>query len=93
MVNVLKSFGIELRMSRKGNCWDNAVAESIFKSFMLELIYGSKLKSKEETSLYIFEYIESWYNRKRRHSALGNLTVEGFWEQYEMYKDLVRYVA
>ena len=46
-VNVLKSFGIERSMSRKGNCWDNAVAESFFKSFKSVLIYGSKLKSKE----------------------------------------------
>jgi putative transposase len=92
-VNVLKSFGIEQSMSRKGNCWDNAVAESFFKSFKSELIYDSKLKSKEETSLYIFEYIESWYNKKRRHSALGNLTVEEFWEQYEMSKDLIMNVA
>jgi transposase InsO family protein len=92
-VNVLKSFGIERSMSRKGNCWDNAVAESFFKSFKSELIYGSKLKSKEETSLYIFEYIESWYNKKRRHSALGNLTVEEFWQQYEMSKDLIMNVA
>ena len=92
-VNVLKSFGIERSMSRRGNCWDIAVAESFFKSFKSKLIYGSKLKSKEETSLYIFEYIESWYNRKRRHSALGNLTVEEFWEQYEMSKDLIMNVA
>lgn len=92
-VNVLRSFGIQQSMSRKGNCWDNAVAESFFKSFKSELIYGSKLKSKEETCLYIFEYIESWYNKKRRHSALGNLTVEEFWEQYEKSKDLVMNVA
>jgi len=92
-VNVLKSFGIERSMSRKVNCRDNAVAESFFKSFKSELIYGSKLKSKEETSLYIFEYIESWYNKKRRHSALGNLTVEEFWQQYEMSKDLMMNVA
>jgi transposase InsO family protein len=80
-------------MSRKGNCWDNAVAESFFKSFMSELIYGSKLKSKEETSLYIFEYIESWYNKKRRLSALGSLTVDEFWELYEMSMDLIMNVA
>lgn len=80
-------------MSRKGNCWDNAVAESFFKSFKSELIYGSKLKSKEEASLYIFEYIESWFNRKRSHSALENLTVEEFWEQYEMSKNLIMNVA
>ncbi|MCE5174332.1 MAG: IS3 family transposase [Bacteroidales bacterium] len=47
-------------MSRKGNCWDNAVGESFFKSFKAELVFGTKLKTKEEMSLCIFEYIESW---------------------------------
>ena len=56
-------------MSRKGNCWDNAVAESFFKSLKTELIYGNKLISKEHMKLEIFEYIEIWYNRKRRNST------------------------
>jgi len=92
-VNVLNSYGVTQSMSRKGNCWDNAVAESFFKSFKAELIYGAKLKNKDEMSLYIFEYIESWYNRKRRHSALGNLTIEEFWDQYMMSKNLIMNVA
>lgn len=88
-VNVLKFYGVTQSMSRKGNCWDNAVAESFFKSFKAELIYGAKLKTREEMSLEIFEYIESWYNRKRRHSALGNLTIEEFWYQYNKSEKLI----
>ena len=67
-VNVLNSYKkITRSMSRKGNCWDNAVAESFFKSLKTELIYGNKLITKEQMKLEIFEYIEIWYNRKRRH--------------------------
>ncbi|MDD4198399.1 MAG: IS3 family transposase [Paludibacter sp.] len=79
-VNVLESLKACQSMSRKGNCWDNAVAESFFKTLKSELVYGAKLKSKEEMSLYVFEYIESWYNRKRRFSSLDFLTIDEFWE-------------
>ncbi|WP_293050316.1 IS3 family transposase [Paludibacter sp.] len=65
-------------MNRKGNCWDNAVAESFFKTFKSELIYGCKLKAIEQLRVEIFEYIECWYNKKRRHWILGNLTVDEF---------------
>jgi len=92
-VNVLKSFGVAQSMSRKGNCWDNAVAESFFKSFKTELVYGAKLKTKEEMSLYIFEYIESWYNLRRRHSTFGNLTIVEFWDQYNRSKESIMNVA
>ncbi len=51
-------------MNRKGNCWDNAVAESFFKSLKTELIYGNKLITREQMELEIFEYIEIWYNKK-----------------------------
>lgn len=61
-------------MSRKGNCWDNAVAESFFKTLKTELIYHRKFATRQEAKLAIFEYIEGWYNRKRRHSALGYRT-------------------
>ncbi len=92
-VNVLKSLKIEQSMSRKGNCWDNAVAESFFKTFKSELIYGTKLKTKEQMRLYVFEYIESWYNHKRRFSALDNLTIDEFWEQYHIKKESIKNVA
>jgi len=61
-------------MSRKANCWDNAVAESFFKTIKVELIYQRKFKSIELAKSAIFEYIEIWYNRKRIHSSLGYKT-------------------
>ena len=87
-VNVLDSYKkITRSMSRKGNCWDNAVAESFFKSMKTELIYGNKLISKEQMKMEIFEYIEIWYNRKRRHSALNYKTIEEFNNQIN-YKNV-----
>lgn len=62
-------------MSRKGNCWDNAVAESFFKTLKVELVYHNKYQTRQEAELSIFEYIETWYNRKRRHKHLNNLTI------------------
>jgi transposase InsO family protein len=77
-VNYLNAYQFRQSMSRKGNCWDNAVAESFFKTLKTELIYGGRLKTKEQLAVEIFEYIECWYNKKRRHSALGNLTIDEF---------------
>ncbi|MFV5697349.1 IS3 family transposase [Flavobacterium sp. ZT3R17] len=65
-------------MSRKSNCWVNAVAESFFKSLKTVLIYGNKLISKKQMKLEIFEYIEIWYNKKRRHSTLNYATIYEF---------------
>ncbi len=61
-------------MSRKGNCWDNAIAESFFKTLKSELIYHDHYKTIEHAKLAVFEYIEVWYNKKRLHSALGYKT-------------------
>ena len=72
---------IKRSMSRKGNCWDNAVAESFFKTLKAEQIYGNKLVSKKQMEMDLFEYIEIWYNKERRHSAIGNLTIQEFWKQ------------
>lgn len=64
-------------MSRKGNCWDNAVAESFFKTLKVELIYHQEYVTIQQAKLAVFEYIEVWYNRKRLHSSLGyNTPVE-----------------
>ncbi len=60
-------------MSRKGNCWDNACAESFFKSIKTEWIYRFKYKTIKSATLSIFEYIETWYNTCRRHSSLNYL--------------------
>jgi transposase InsO family protein len=56
-------------MSRKGNCWDNAVAESFFHSLKTELVHHCDFATRAEAKQEIFEYIEVFYNRKRRHSA------------------------
>jgi len=66
---------IERSMSRKGNCWDNAVAESFFKTIKTELIYQTKYLNTQTASIAVFEWIETWYNKNRRHSAIGNLTI------------------
>lgn len=84
--NTIESYGVIRSMSRKGDCWDNAVAESFFKSLKTELIYGNKLKTKKQIELEIFEYIEIWYNKKRRHSALNYKTIEEFNNQNNFYK-------
>ena len=60
-------------MSRKGNCWDNAVAESFFKTIKYEWLYRFKYTSLEQLSDSIAEYIK-WYNTKRIHSSLGYRT-------------------
>lgn len=64
-----KQHGITQSMSRKGNCWDNAVAESFFGTIKTELIYQRKFRTREEAKDAIFEYIEVFYNRIRMHST------------------------
>lgn len=86
--NTLEFYGVTRSMSRRGNCWDNAVAESFFKSLKTELIYGNKLITKEKMELEIFEYIEIWYNKKRRHSTLNYQTIEEFNNQNKIYKNV-----
>ena len=68
-------------MSRKGDCWDNAVAESFFKSIKVEEVYSHTYATTRQAELAIFEYIEGFYNRNRRHSALDYLTIEEFEEK------------
>lgn len=65
-------------MSRKGDCWDNAVAESFFKTLKSELIYRCTFTTRKQAAVAVFEYIEVWYNRKRMHSSLGYLSPEEF---------------
>ena len=67
----LKEHGCIQSMSRKGNCWDNAVAESFFAVLKTELIYQNEYSSAKEAEKALFEYIEVDYNRKRRHSTIG----------------------
>lgn len=63
--------GCIISMSRKANCWDNAVIESFFSRFKVECVYPNRFKSLDQAKADIFEYIEIFYNRKRRHSAIG----------------------
>ena len=65
-------------MSRKQNHNDNAVSESFFHSFKAELIHGNKLLPRKQMRIEVYEYIENWYNKKRRHSFLGYKTIEEF---------------
>jgi len=69
--NMLRDNKMVCSMSRKGDCWDNAPMESFFATLKIELIYGEQLKTQEEVKTRIFEYIEMFYNRERRHSSLG----------------------
>lgn len=62
---------IECSMSRRGNCWDNAPMESFFASLKKELVHGEDYATRDQAKASIFEYIETFYNRVRRHSALG----------------------
>jgi transposase InsO family protein len=67
----LRELGITASMSRRGNCYDNAYAESFFHTLKVELVHRRRFATRAEASAAIFEYIEVWYNRKRMHSALG----------------------
>jgi transposase InsO family protein len=71
---VLKRHGINPSMSRRGNCYDNAVAESFFSSLKNELVHHCSFKTRDEAKAAIFEYIEIFYNRQRRHQKLHYLS-------------------
>lgn len=72
--DALDDLGIRVSMSRTGNCWDNAVAESFFATFKNELVYRRTWHTRHELREAIFEYIEVFYNRRRLHSALNYKT-------------------
>lgn len=69
--NALAARGIRCSMSRKGNCWDNAVVESFFSTLETELVHEADFPTREAAKGGLFEFIEVFYNRKRRHSALS----------------------
>lgn len=81
---MLKAYGLVCSMSRKGNCWDNAVAESFFHSIKTEMIYSERYATREMAKLSIFQYIEVYYNRIRRHSAIGSKAPEVFENQFKI---------
>jgi transposase InsO family protein len=67
----LRAAGMTGSMSRRGNCWDNACVESFFGTLKRELIHHRQYRTREEARQEIFEYLEVFYNRQRRHSTLG----------------------
>ena len=65
-------------MSRRGNCWDNAPVESFFSTLKRELVHHGRYRTRAEARAEIFEYIEVWYNRRRRRSSLGYQSPAGY---------------
>jgi transposase InsO family protein len=78
---VLGRHGIKQSMSRRGNCLDNAPMESFFGSLKTELVHRVAFPTREAARRAVFEYVEAFYNRRRRHSALGFLTPALAYEQ------------
>lgn len=80
----LYELGVEVSMSRKGNCWDNAVAESFFATLKKELVHRESWTSRAQLRAAVFEYIETFYNRRRLHSYLGYRTPAQFEEDFDL---------
>ena len=89
----LTAYGMTCSMSRKGNCWDNAPTESWFNSFKNERIYGNRYATRAEITAETFDYIEVFYNRKRRHSSLGYQSPVQYLEDWLMTEEEQKQVA
>lgn len=76
--------GLQPSMSRRGNCYDNAVAESFFSTLKNELVHHCDFRTRDEARAAIFEYIEVFYNRQRRHQTLGYLSPVQFEQQIDV---------
>ncbi|MBR8258337.1 IS3 family transposase, partial [Burkholderia ambifaria] len=74
----LAAYGMRCSMSRKGNCWDNAPTESFFNSLKNERVHATRYRTHQDAKADLFEYIEVFYNRSRRHSSLGFVSPERF---------------
>ncbi|TCG02018.1 transposase, partial [Paraburkholderia steynii] len=83
----LREYGMRCSMSRKGNCWDNAPTESYFNSMKNERVYATRYATRAEAKADLFEYIEVFYNRKRRHSTLGNVSPAQFMNDWIVTQD------
>lgn len=77
----LRNFGVIQSMSRKGNCWDNAVAESFFKTLKTECIYRHHFDTMEQARKALFRYIDGFYNTVRIHTSLGGISPAEAYEQ------------
>jgi len=80
---VLAAHGITCSMSRRANCWDNAPVESFFGKLKAEWVHGADYRSRQQASLHVFEYIECFYNRQRKHAALGYKSPAAFERLYQ----------
>ena len=78
----LAAYGMLASMSRKGNCWDNAPSESFFNSLKNERVHGTRYATRVDARADVFDYIEVFYNRSRRHSALGGISPMAFHEAW-----------
>ena len=76
-------------MSRPGDCWDNAMMESFFGSLKTEWVYNEDYQTREEAKQSLFKYIELFYNRQRRHAALGYVSPVEFGRRNELTQDQV----
>lgn len=80
---LLGRHGVRASMSGKGNCYDNAVVEAFFASLKRELTHGRRYVSREDAYREVFDYIEVFYNRRRRHSSLGGVSPEEYERQLQ----------
>jgi len=78
---LMDASGVVCLMSRSGNCWDNAAMESFFSSLKTERTARKIYRTRDETKADVFDYIERFYNAKRRHSTIGYLSPVAFKEQ------------
>ena len=78
----LADYGMLASMSRKGNCWDNAPSESFFNSLKNERVHGTRYETRDKARADVFDYLEIFYNRRRRHSALGGISPIAFYETW-----------
>jgi putative transposase len=85
---MLTAHAMGCSMSRVGDCWDNAVAESFFATLKRELADDADWATRDEARTAVFEYIEVWYNQQRRHSSLGYLSPAAFELQQEVMREL-----
>jgi transposase InsO family protein len=91
--DALDGLGVVCSMSRKGNCWDNAVAESFFATLKNELVYTRRFATRAEAREAIFEFVEVFYNRHRRHSTIGYVSPMEFEMKFIEEKEIREYKA
>ena len=81
-LELLADQGITCSMSRRGECWDNAAMESFFSTLKIERVFRSRYKTRDDARADIFDYIERFYNPRRRHSTLNGLSPVEFEKRY-----------